>query len=181
MTRHEAKCEAAASAAAAAKRRHFQAPEDAADVSVQKGRAMPADEDYGETVQELNAAKAAAAATTDKDGSGSTSGFKCAECSFAHVSFAAVFSHTASAHALRFRAVTSDLRVAVRKADVEAANAQLARDMAERSRQRRFMCRVCNFEDVTMPALKAHLKTHTVAEKLAAKKKIRHRLREGRG
>ena len=172
MTRHEAKCEAAASAAAAAKRRHFQAPEDAAggEVSVQKGRAMPADEDYGETVQELNAAKAAAAAT---EGDGGAPGFKCAECNFAHTSFAAVFSHTASAHALRFRAVTSDLRVAVRKGDVEAANAQLARDMAERSRQRRFMCRVCNFEDVTMPALKAHLKTHTVAEKLAAKKKIR--------
>ena len=177
MTRHEAKCEAVASAAAAAKRRHFQAPEDAGDVSVQKGRAMPADEDYGETVQELNAAKASAAASTRDGGSGGP-GFKCAECSFAHSSFASVFSHTASAHALRFRAVTSDLRVAVRKGDVEAANAQLARDMAERSRQRRFMCRVCNFEDVTMPALKAHLKTHTVAEKLAAKKKIRQQAQQ---
>ena len=181
MSRHEVKCEAAASAAAAAKRRHFQAPEDAGDVSVQKGRAMPADEDYGETVQELNAAKAAAAATTDDgsiNSSSSSSGFKCAECSFAHSSFAAVFGHTASAHALRFRAVTSDLRVMVRKGDVEAANAQLARDMAERSRQRRFMCRVCNFEDVTMPALKAHLKTHTVAEKLAAKRKIRQQAQQ---
>ena len=181
MSRHEAKCEAVASAAAAAKRRHFQAPVDASggEVSVQKGRAMPADEDYGETVQELNAAQAAAAAESKTgDDSWGGPGFKCAVCNFAHTSFAEVFSHTAAAHALRFRAVTSDLRVSVRKADVEAANAQLAREMAERSRQRRFMCRVCNFEDVTMPALKAHLKTHTVAEKLAAKKKIRQQAQQ---
>ena len=89
-----------------------------------------------------------------------------------------MFSHTASAHALRFSAVTSDLRVSVRKADVEAATAALARDIAESSRQRRFMCRVCNFEDAAMSALKAHLKTHTDEEKIAAKKKIRQQAQQ---
>ena len=89
-----------------------------------------------------------------------------------------MFSHTASAHALRFSAVTSDLRVSVRKADVEAATAALARDIAESSRQRRFMCRVCNFEDAAMAALKAHLKTHTDDEKVAAKKKIRQQAQQ---
>ena len=66
MSRHEAKCETAASAAA--KRRNLQA---APDVSVQKGRAMPADEDYGETVQELETK-----AAEDKDGGPDNSIFR---------------------------------------------------------------------------------------------------------
>jgi hypothetical protein len=135
------------------------------ELSNRLGRVMPADEDYGET--ELRMQNEMRAESGDP-----AMGFTCVECRFEHKDFAVILNHAVKAHTSKFRAVTSNATVLIRKDDVDRANAKLAKDMAELARERSYTCRVCKFSDGSIEKLKEHVRsTHTKTD-LDRKRKI---------